>query len=159
MWTPATCGAGEKVNCLNTKKKIFYFYAISFLLLLLGSIIWTIGTAKLDTEITVSYLFKKNIVLNLLVCLFFASCKKVGVVAAVALFALSSFCLAFPIIRSVKKKKVFPYNLIFIIFLGAYFFSRISLLTFYQFFFSLLESCCFFRSSTIFTNHSTIAGS
>ena len=28
----------------------------------------------------------------------------------------------------------------------------------YQFFFSFEESCCFFRSSTIFTNHSTIAG-
>lgn len=28
-----------------------------------------------------------------------------------------------------------------------------------QFFFSFEESCCFFRSSTIFTNHSTIAGS
>ena len=30
---------------------------------------------------------------------------------------------------------------------------------FYHAFFSFEESCCFFRSSTIFTNHSTIAGS
>ena len=112
----------KKVNCLNTKKRIFHFYAISFLLLLLGAIIWTISIAKLEPDITVSYLFKKNIVLNLLVCLFFASCKKVGVFAFIALFALSSFFLAFPIARSIEKKKVFPYNLIFIIFLGAYFF-------------------------------------
>lgn len=111
----------------NTKKKILAFYAIAFLTLFLGAIIWTISIAKLEPDITVSYLFKKNIVLNLLlnhlVFLFFASCKKVGVVALlVALFALSSFSLVFPIVRSVKKKKIFPYNLIFIIFLGAYFF-------------------------------------
>lgn len=104
----------------NTKKKILAFYAIAFLTLFLGAIVWTICIAKLVPDITVSYLFKKNIVLNLLlnhlVFLFFASCKKVGVVA------LSSFSLVFPIVRSVKKKKIFPYNLIFIIFLGAYFF-------------------------------------
>ena len=29
----------------------------------------------------------------------------------------------------------------------------------YQFFLSLVQSCCCFRSSTIFTNHSTIFGS
>lgn len=115
----------------NTKRKILAFYAIAFLTLFLGAIVWTICLAKLDPDITVSYLFKKNIVLNLLLnllfFLFFASCKNVGVVALVALFvlvalfALSSFCLAFPIARSIKKKKIFPYNLIFIIFLGAYF--------------------------------------
>lgn len=106
----------------NTKKKILAFYAIAFLMLFLGAIVWTICLAKLDPDITVSYLFKKNIVLTLLFSLFFASFKKLGVAAAVALFALSSFSLVFPIVRSVKKKKIFPYNLIFIIFLGAYFF-------------------------------------
>ena len=121
----------------DTKKKILAFYAIAFLTLFFGAIIWTISIAKLEPDITVSYLFKKNIVLTLLFSLFFESCKKAGVAAALALFALSSFSLSFPIARSIKKKKVFPYNLIFIIFLGAYFFYSS---TFFLFFGDITEA-------------------
>ena len=90
--------------------------------MLLVAIFWTICFAKLDPEITVSYLFHKNIVLNILINLICTIFRELGIFAFIISFAVSSFCLVFPIVRSIKKKKVFPYNLIFIVFLGVYFF-------------------------------------
>ena len=106
----------------NTKKKISIFYGITFLTLFIISVIWTICIATIDPDITVSYLFHKNIILNLLIYLFYTLYKELGIFAPTILFAIFLFCLLFPIIYSIKKRKVFPYNLIFIIFFGVYFF-------------------------------------
>lgn len=106
----------------DTKKKIFAFYAIAFLTLFFGAIIWIISIAKLEPIITIQDLLGKNIFLNLLVLPFYFFCKELGIFALIILIAVSLFCVVFPIAQSIKKQKIFPQNLLFIIFLGAYFF-------------------------------------
>ena len=55
-----TATGTRKAKIFNTKHKIFSFYGVTFLILFIGSIIWTVCIAKLDPDITVSYLFHKK---------------------------------------------------------------------------------------------------
>ncbi|MBQ9537784.1 MAG: hypothetical protein IJU95_00810 [Treponema sp.] len=106
----------------NTKKRILVFYGLTFLILFICSLAWAICVAKMEPDITVLYLFHKHIILNLLFCLFYYFCRELGFIALIIVVAVSIFCLLFPIIYSIKRRKVFPYNLIYIFFLSFYFF-------------------------------------
>lgn len=106
----------------NTKKKIFLFYGITFLVFYILSIVWAVLIAKLEPDVSFSYLFHKNILLNLLVCPFYVIYKEVGVFALIILSAVSLFVFSFSIILSIKKNKAFPFCLIMFLFSALYFF-------------------------------------
>ena len=103
-------------------KRIFAFYGLIFFILFLLSVIGTVCIAKIDPYVTVSYLFSKNILLNLLVYPFYQFYKLFGIVGLAIVLVFLALGLCLPVVCSIKKKKVFPYSLIFIVFLAFYFF-------------------------------------
>lgn len=133
-WTART-NFNERTTKLKTlqpltHKKIFASYGLRFAVLFLLAFFGTVFFATQVPNVTVSYLFRKNIILNLLANPFYNYYKQEGILGFLIVLILFVLGIIVPVICSIKKKIFSPYKLIYTSFLTLYFFVSFSFFVF-----------------------------